>query len=505
MSSGDRMAKLAALSPEDRQALHARLLARKQQAAAQQQTTNPPLSPPSNTPVSPVQDRSLPRGEGQRNITVSNGTPNSTVTQAPAIRANPTMNVTRTATGPGAPPINPTIQNLRNTAIRPGRGDSLTHYTTPDGTPLMEDPNAGNKMRNLPSRGASERRPSQQVIDKEKKTEYWQDVARTSGYSGGKEFESVISRAMSLGIVGDKKQRESMSAPKTNELLQSVAMAMEQRVTELGGPKLDENVPLMEKIVHLERHLTNLEAKKRKEEEEEKARVQSKISELESSLKNLQAQKQEQISKNRQTMKIEIDSLKEMMTKVQQDQSEAAINSSQAMATKVARLEAALRLLNEERKKETDDKDSLLLKRKLSLFEQKLEEMEAEKKLREESDNSDTLKEKLSLMEDKLAKMERRKSVSQSQELQNKMATVEKQLSLLHNERTNGHNDSINNKIAQKMQLLEKQLHDLAAQKIVVNDPETEGLRSQMSKLEETIVSSEKRMEDQRKKNGRRT
>jgi len=79
-------------------------------------------------------------------------------------------------------------------------------------------------------------------------------------------------------------------------------------------------------------------------------------------------------------MKIEIDSLREMMQKVQQEKNDEASSNATAMASKVARLEAALRLLNDERKKETDDKDTLLLKRKLGLFEQKLQEMESEKK-----------------------------------------------------------------------------------------------------------------------------
>jgi len=67
-------------------------------------------------------------------------------------------------------------------------------------------------------------------------------------------------------------------------------------------------------------------------------------------------------------------------------------------------------------------------------------------------------------MEDKLAKMENRKSLSMNQELQTKMETAEKQLTLLRSERTNGHPEAINNKIAQKMQLLEKHLQDLADQ-----------------------------------------
>jgi len=201
-------------------------------------------------------------------------------------------------------------------------------------------------------------------------------------------------------------------------------------------------------------------------------------------------------------MKLEIDNLKEMMTKVQQDQqNENAENNSKALTSKMARLEAALRLMNEERKKETsDDKETLLLKRKLALFEQKFKEMEEERSLREAAENGGQLRDKLLLMEEKLSKMERRKSVTATQEMADKMDAVEKQLVMLRSERTNGHSDAINTKIAQKMQLLERQLKEMAAHTIVVNDPETVALRTHISKLEESIVHAEKRMEEQRNK-----
>jgi len=510
-------AKIAALSPEERAALHARLIARRQQAQSGAVTSPPPsnqsVPPSSNTPTR--ETSSIP----QRNVSINTRTASGgNVNPTPPARDPGSLRTTVTSNNTSANP-NPTVQNLRGTASQPraARGDSLTRYTTPDGTPVLAVEPGSNVTsvgaRGLPSRGNNpnnpnnipERRPSQQVIDKEKKTDYWQDVARAAANTGvpvANDLDSVISRAMSLGVVGDKKTRESMSGPKSNELLQKVALAMEQRVTELGGQKMDNSGPLMDRIMTLEKTLSNLEAKKSKEEEEEKLRVQTKIAELESSLKNLQASKVEQREKNRQTMKLEIDSLKEMMAKVQQENNDAAANNAQVMGSKVARLEAALRLLNEERKKgsDSDDKDSLLLKRKLGLFEQKLKEMEAEKKLREEADNSDALKEKLSLMEDKLAKMEKRKSSSMTQDLQNKMETAEKQLSLLRTERTNGHPDAINNKIAQKMQLLEKHIHDLAnqQQRVVVNDPETDAIRGQISRLEDTIVQAERRMEDQK-------
>jgi len=126
--------------------------------------------------------------------------------------------------------------------------------------------------------------------------------------------------------------------------------------------------------------------------------------------------------------------------------------------------------------------------------------MEAEGKHWEDAENASALRDKLLLMEEKLAKMERRKSVTATQEMQTKMDAVEKQLAMLRSERTNGHSEAINTKIAQKMQLLERQLKDMASHTIVVNDPETVALRTHISKLEESIVHAEKRMDEQRNK-----
>lgn len=386
-------------------------------------------------------------------------------------------------------------------------------------------PNLSQSGRNLPSRvsGAPpsalvtnmSRRPSQVVIDKEKKTDYWKDVERTVTEQGsklsGEDLNQVISRAMALGIVGDKKQRESLSAPQSAELLATLKSSMEQRLVELNGGKqinfeaLSSNsTSMMDKILGLEKALSGMEARKSQEEEEEKKRVQSKISELERSLKALEAQKAEQRENNRRTMKLEIANLKEMMSKVQKEKEDesSAANEAKALGAKMNRLEAALRLMNEDRKKGTvEDKDTLLLKRKLSLFEQKLGEMEAEKKMREEQDQGNTLRDKLLIMEDKLAKMEKRKSTSMSLQMQQKMEQVEKQLSMLRNERGANHSDQTNAKIAQKMALLEKQLQTMATTIVTPNmiqDEETIALRDHIKKLEESLQLQEKRMDEQR-------
>jgi hypothetical protein len=98
--------------------------------------------------------------------------------------------------------------------------------------------------------------------------------------------------------------------------------------------------------------------------------------------------------------------------------------------------------------------------------------------------------------------MEKRKSTSMSLQMQSKMEQVEKQLVMLRNERgSNQHSDTTNAKIAQKMQLLEKQLQSMATTIVtpqMVQDEETIALRDHIKKLEESLTLQEKRMDDQR-------
>jgi len=193
-----------------------------------------------------------------------------------------------------------------------------------------------------------------------------------------------------------------------------------------------------------------------------------------------------------------------MMSKVQKEQQteQVATQETKAMAQKMARLEAALRLMNEERKKgQSDDKETLLLKKKLALFEQKFKDMEDSKKLNVGEEENNVLRDKLSIMEDKLEKMERRKSMSMSTMLQQKMDGVEKQLGLLRTKQGGPDDGAVNNKMAE----LEKQLQDLAKSKAnvnpsMVNDEETVALRNHVKKLETSVLSAEKMMEDQRRK-----
>jgi len=146
-------------------------------------------------------------------------------------------------------PSNPTPGPVLNSPTTPQPGSAANRSPSVNGQtmnpanvpqpPPGAGAGAGAAGRNLPSRvsgavppnpnlnqGNMIRRPSIVVIEKEKKTDYWKDVERTVAEQGAKisgdDLNQVISRAMSLGIVGDKKQRESLSGPQSHYLLMTV-------------------------------------------------------------------------------------------------------------------------------------------------------------------------------------------------------------------------------------------------------------------------------------------
>jgi len=72
---------------------------------------------------------------------------------------------------------------------------------------------------------------------------------------------------------------------------------------------------------------------------------------------------------------------------------------------------------------------------------------------------------------------------------------------MLRNERGSNHSDATNTKIAQKMQLLEKQLQNMATTIVtpqMIQDEETIALRDHIKKLEDSLNLQERRMDDQR-------
>eukprot|EP01127_Copromyxa_protea_P022569 TRINITY_DN815_c0_g6_i1.p1 TRINITY_DN815_c0_g6~~TRINITY_DN815_c0_g6_i1.p1 ORF type:complete len:949 (-),score=336.03 TRINITY_DN815_c0_g6_i1:196-3042(-) len=344
------------------------------------------------------------------------------------------------------------------------------------------------------------RRVSKIIVEKEKKTDYWQEIvqaAKAEADLSQDDVNNLISRAMALDIVGNWKQRESTAAPNARELFQILETQMETRITELnGGRPVSVAGRGIEKIRLMEPILAQLEATKEKETEQEEEKVKAKVGELQTSLRAMQEKKETEIANKRKTMSLELNNLREQMARAAQEPSQAATQDAQALAEKMNRLEAALRLMNEERKKGVEDKETLLLKKKLAVFEAKLIEVAENKKLAAAEDQGSALREKLLLMEEKLQKMERRKSVSITMMMQQKMQEVENQLQSLRIQGGGGgsNNDS-------KVAALEKKLLELQNTKVtpaMVNDAETNALRAHVKKLEESMRLAESKMDEQR-------
>jgi len=124
-----------------------------------------------------------------------------------------------------------------------------------------------------------------------------------------------------------------------------------------------------------------------------------------------------------------------------------------------------------------------------------MKQLEEEKSLKAQAENADGLKDKLVLMEEKLAKMERRKSVSITMMMQQQMQKLESELATVKSQKGAG-SDA-------KVQALEKKLLEMQNTKVTaadVNDPETRALRSHIKKIEENMMNSEKKLEEQRNK-----
>jgi predicted metal-dependent hydrolase len=281
-----------------------------------------------------------------------------------------------------------TTQVVRTNVARPGVG-----------SPTSENPAAGNNnpatQRVLPQ-SAAERLAALRAAREKRKAE-GVPVGQATGRAQPSPVDAQTSAAQRLAA--RRLQAAQTSAPVTTTQSynarttpQQVHSAATQARRNLL-PRRDASVSLTVSPVvnNMSRRLPPVKEKKTdywKDVEEEMKRVQNKIGELKRSLRTLEAQKQQQREQSRRTMKLELANLKDRIAKVQKEKDEvAAANEAKALAAKMNRLEAALRLMNEERKKgSVEDKDTLLLRRKLALYELKLQQMEAEKKVREEQD-----------------------------------------------------------------------------------------------------------------------
>jgi hypothetical protein len=176
-------------------------------------------------------------------------------------------------------------------------------------------------------------------------------------------------------------------------------------------------------------------------------------------------------------------------------QATAASQDPTALLDKLNRLEAAMVLLKGDKKNPVEDQETLLLKKRLEEFEGKLEEVAQKKRLATEEDRGFAMKQQLAAMEKKLQNMERRKSVSLTMVLQQRMMDVESQLRNLRVEE--GGQPKNGGRIAE----LEKKLEELQNTKVtpaMVNDEETNAMRSHVRRLEEGVRLAERRMEEQR-------
>jgi len=347
------------------------------------------------------------------------------------------------------------------------------------------------------------RRVSKVIVEKEKKTDYWQEIIEEARLDAPElsqeDVNNMIARCLSLELVANWKTRENEgNGPRAKELFQQLEYTMEAKLTEKNnGMPFPVAGTGFTKIKNMERQLQIFEAKAEKDQEDEAEKVKAKITELTKTLASVQQKKETEREQNRRTMTMEINNLREQMQKAAAAESQMdnarMMDENKKMAQKMARLEAALRQMNEERKKGVEDSDSAMLKKKLALFEARMKQLEEEKKIKESEEHNDVMRDKLLLMEEKLAKMEKRKSVSITMMMQQKMQQVEEQLSTLRN--TGGGGSS------SKIQELEKKLVEMQNTKVnpaMINDPETRALRSHIKKMEDAMLAAEKKMENDR-------
>jgi hypothetical protein len=88
-----------------------------------------------------------------------------------------------------------------------------------------------------------ERRVSKIILGKEMKSDFWQDVIRevnTQGVFNQEDISNFISRAISLDVVPDYRERESqgMTAMQAREIVARVDKAMYDHIVSLTGKQV---------------------------------------------------------------------------------------------------------------------------------------------------------------------------------------------------------------------------------------------------------------------------
>jgi len=272
---------------------------------------------------------------------------------------------------------------------RTASGAAAPQQRTPTGASTNQPPAAAQAASRAVSRA---RRVSKVIVEKEKKTGYWQEIIEEARHDhpelSQEDVNNMIARCLSLDLVANWKTRETQgNGPRAQELFQQLERTMENKLAERnGGRPFPVPGSGFTKIKHMERQLQVFEAKQDKDQEEEAEKVKAKIADLSKSLSHLQHKKDQEREANRRTMTMEINNLREQMQKVAsepQTDNARIVEENKKMAQKMMRLEAALRQMNEEKQKGVEDNDSAMLKKKLALFEARMKQLEEEKKIRE--------------------------------------------------------------------------------------------------------------------------
>lgn len=239
-----------------------------------------------------------------------------------------------TSTAPGLPPIT----GRTASRVPAGTAGDASSAMAPARTSSRSVSTAGHEANLPPTRAVLRaRRVSKIIVEKEKKTDYWQDivqVAKAESDLSQEDINNLISRAMALDIVGNWKQRENSgtctfsllsfsslsmdltdlsSAPTAPELFKALEQTMEQRITEMNnGRPISVAGTGIHKIRNMEPILAKLEADNEKAAEQEEEKVKAKVGELQTSLRQLQQKKEAEIANKRKTMSLELNNLRGM-------------------------------------------------------------------------------------------------------------------------------------------------------------------------------------------------
>lgn len=203
--------------------------------ARQPSVTMPPPQPGAvTTPTRSPFPATSPTGVSRiaRTDTGSLGTtagyPTQQPTTVPARRAGtgtsvqatiPTRAPARVAGTTTVPTTSPTVPLSRTARVAAGGTTDPSSAMAPARSSSRSVSTAGVEAAPTPRAVLRARRVSKIIVEKEKKTDYWQDIiqaAKAEYDLSQDDVNSIIARAMALDVVGNWKQRESNGAGMLN-------------------------------------------------------------------------------------------------------------------------------------------------------------------------------------------------------------------------------------------------------------------------------------------------